>query len=57
MELHGGTVPVDKRAKPEVDEVALKRTEMVHSRARLSNFLWDSVSLQGHDGPADEGFL
>ena len=44
MELHGGTVPVDKRAKPEVDEVALKRTEMVHSRARLSNFLWDDYT-------------
>ena len=23
----------------------------------LSDFLWDPVSLQGHDGPADEGFL
>ena len=23
----------------------------------LSDFLWDSVSLQGHDGPAYEGFL
>ena len=30
MELHGGTVPVDKRAEPEINEVALKRTEMVH---------------------------